>query len=64
MTYPTPKKPGFYWAKIGDVWLVANVVDAFWGLGVRLPGRAFNYEFSDFTFGPEVVKPDDLEDDK
>ena len=62
MTYPTPTKSGLYWAKeVGDNMLV--IVELFNGK-FWLHGSVKPYEASDFTFGPEVVKPDYLEDDK
>lgn len=58
-----PTKPGYYWAKYGPCseW---QIVEVFRGsrfdLRVSLNG-AVTDRLQDFTFGPEVTKPEDLE---
>ncbi len=65
MTYPVPTKPGFYWAKdkSGGKWQVVEVFTT----GDHEDQTLYVYApygdgqfFRDFTFGPEVVKPEDL----
>lgn len=60
----SPTKPGYYWAKIknGDSWEIVEVrKDYHLKLMVDTMGTDDIFIISDFTFGPEVPKPKDLE---
>jgi hypothetical protein len=58
-----PTKPGHYWAKANFVkehaqeWVIVEVSgNSVWVIGSNMP-----FDLADFTFGPEVTKPEGLE---
>jgi hypothetical protein len=58
-----PTKPGYYWAKFQHYldWKIAKVVSVNIHGIVLMVGSETIYPLSDFTFGPEVIKPEGLE---
>ena len=53
-----PKKHGYYWAKGEWVWEIVQIDSGehVWAIGLDV-----ELDANDFTFGPEVTKPEGLE---
>jgi hypothetical protein len=58
-----PTKPGYYWAKPRwkDKWAIVQVLPRSLKGGMVVYHFGTECRLSDFTFGPEVTKPEGLE---
>lgn len=63
MTYPVPTHAGFWWAKPRwkSRWVVVEILPRSLKGGLRACYFGTECQLSNFTFGPEVVKPEGLE---